>query len=298
MTCHPRIAMTVAVGAIIHATACGAAQRTFVSGNGSDTNPCSISAPCRGFAQTRTPIPTAIVARLSRYGPVTINKSVSIISPPGVYAGITVFSGDGVVVAGGGIKVVLRGLSINGQGGIAASSIRCHACRRALRNQQHDGGRHAIGFGGEIPLSIPSFATTAETASTRRQPAPTVLRTRIEQNQGEGIFFAPSFVGSTLSIIDAHVASNSFGIIVIPNSVATAVAVTGTTSAGNSETGIAMQTEGDAAITLEARNNTVVNNQRGITVIINTGSGSNSALLKDNLVARNSIVGIRSAGRA
>ena len=51
------------------------------------------------------------------YGPVVINKSVSIISPPGVYAGITVFSGDGVVVAGGGIKVVLRGLSINGQGG-------------------------------------------------------------------------------------------------------------------------------------------------------------------------------------
>jgi hypothetical protein len=51
MTCHPRIAMTVTVAAIVHATACGAAPRTFVSGNGSDTNPCSISAPCRGFVQ-------------------------------------------------------------------------------------------------------------------------------------------------------------------------------------------------------------------------------------------------------
>ena len=52
------------------------------------------------------------------YGPVTITQSVSIIAPDGVYAGITVPAvADGVDVAGADIVVVLRGLTINGQGG-------------------------------------------------------------------------------------------------------------------------------------------------------------------------------------
>ncbi len=50
------------------------------------------------------------------YGAVTIAQSVSIIAPPGVYAGITASSGDGVTVNGAGIVVVLQGLTINGLG--------------------------------------------------------------------------------------------------------------------------------------------------------------------------------------
>ena len=51
------------------------------------------------------------------YGAVTITQSVSIIAPAGIYAGISVFGGDGVTVNAPGAIVVLRGLSINGQGG-------------------------------------------------------------------------------------------------------------------------------------------------------------------------------------
>jgi hypothetical protein len=51
------------------------------------------------------------------HGPVTITKSVSIIAPPGIYGGISVFSGNGVTIDAPGATVVLRGLSINGQGG-------------------------------------------------------------------------------------------------------------------------------------------------------------------------------------
>jgi len=292
--------MILAVAAIVHATACGAAQRTFVSGSGSDTNPCSISAPCRGFAQAiahTDPNGEIIVVDSAGYGPVVINKSVSITAPPGVYAGITVFSGDGVVVSGADIKVVLRGLSINGQGGnrgifyTLATELVVERC--AISNMMEDG--IAIGFGGEITIVDSVIRNNGGSGiHATLNPRLTVLRTRVEQNQGSGISFAPNFAGSTLSIFDAYVASNFFGIVVVPESIATTVAVTGTTSAANAATGIAMQTEGDAAIAFEARNNTVVDNERGITVIINTGSGSNSALLKDNLVARNSIEGILS----
>ena len=52
------------------------------------------------------------------YGRVTIDKSVAITAPAGVYAGISVFAGtNGVDVDGAGIGVALRGLTINGQGG-------------------------------------------------------------------------------------------------------------------------------------------------------------------------------------
>jgi hypothetical protein len=52
------------------------------------------------------------------YGAFTITQSISIIAAPGVYAGITVFSGDGIDVNAGGFdSVVLRGLTINGVGG-------------------------------------------------------------------------------------------------------------------------------------------------------------------------------------
>jgi parallel beta helix pectate lyase-like protein len=95
-------------------------KRTFVASTGNDANQCSIAAPCRGFARAITqtsPAGEVIVLDSAGYGPVTITKSVSIIAPPGVYAGITVFSGDGITVDGAGIDVFLRGLSINGQGG-------------------------------------------------------------------------------------------------------------------------------------------------------------------------------------
>lgn len=104
--------------------AAAAAQRTFVSTTGNDANTvanCSLASPCRSFASALTVTGTGgeiIVLDSGGYGQVTIDKSVSIIAPDGVYAGITVPAGaDGVDVAGADIVVVLRGLTINGQGG-------------------------------------------------------------------------------------------------------------------------------------------------------------------------------------
>jgi len=98
----------------------GAAQRTFVASTGVDTNPCSIVQPCRSFgaAIAKTlPAGEVIVLDSAGYGIVTIGQSISIIAPSGVYAGISVPSSQtGVIVNGGLIVVVLRGLSINGLG--------------------------------------------------------------------------------------------------------------------------------------------------------------------------------------
>ncbi len=100
-----------------------AAQRTFVSVLGADANTasnCSSASPCRGFAAALTVTDSGgeiIVKDSGGYGAVSINKSVSIIAPEGVYAGISVFSGDGIGISTAGVKIRLKGLSINGLGG-------------------------------------------------------------------------------------------------------------------------------------------------------------------------------------
>ena len=109
-----------------------ATQRAFVRSDGIDSNPCTPQQPCRGFAAAillTDPDGEVVVLDSAGYGAVTVTKGVSIIAPPGVYAGISAFPGqDGVTVnAGAGDKVVLRGLSINGQGGDRGISLQAAA---------------------------------------------------------------------------------------------------------------------------------------------------------------------------
>jgi len=95
------------------------AQRTFVASNGNDANACSTVAPCRGFAAAVARTNDGgevIVLDSAGCGPVTISRSVSIVSPPGIYAGISVFTVNGIDVDGANIVVVVRGITIVGQG--------------------------------------------------------------------------------------------------------------------------------------------------------------------------------------
>jgi hypothetical protein len=105
-------------------------QRTFVASYGLDTNPCSLPAPCRGFQAAINAVAAGgeVVALDSAgYGAMEIHKSLSVIVPPGVHAGLSPATGIplpgypghyGVVLID--IQdtdvVVLRGLNINHQG--------------------------------------------------------------------------------------------------------------------------------------------------------------------------------------
>ncbi len=135
-----------------------AAQRTFVSVQGSDANAsynCSNSLPCRGFTAALgvTDAGGEIVVKDSGgYGPVIITKSVSIIANDGVYAGISVFSGTGIEIATPGVDVLLKGLTINGLGGYIGISmsdgIRLTALNCLVRNFSLDGG---VGISFDAP---------------------------------------------------------------------------------------------------------------------------------------------------
>jgi hypothetical protein len=108
---------TVVVSCVLAASASAAvapAQRTFVSAaSGNDANPCTRPSPCRNFAAAAAmtlPLGEVIVLDSGGFGAVSISQPMSITAPPGVYAGITTFTGNAINVAVGNSDWV----SING----------------------------------------------------------------------------------------------------------------------------------------------------------------------------------------
>jgi len=127
----------LALSFLVSTPAWSLATRTWVSGFGLDSNPCSYTAPCRTFsgALAKTdPGGIISVKDNATYSPVTINKSITI-DGGGTYASVRHFGLDGITVnitsndASGNV-VVLRGLSIDsngsGYGIVNTSSVTTH----------------------------------------------------------------------------------------------------------------------------------------------------------------------------
>src|SRR5215471_10444859 len=98
-----RIALMSAATVVATLASTGAyalSNRTFVSGTGSDANPCSLAAPCRSFAgallQTAAGGEIAVLDTAG-YGAVSIAQAVSIVNEEGVEAGITVTAGNAII---------------------------------------------------------------------------------------------------------------------------------------------------------------------------------------------------------
>ena len=126
------ILLASAVTAILSVPANAQATRTWVSRNGSDSDPCSRTMPCKTFtgALSKTSINGEIsCADSGGYGPVTITKSVTI-DCTGSYASILAGGTTGVLVNIAPSaddphrSVRLRGVSINGAGAVGTAGTR------------------------------------------------------------------------------------------------------------------------------------------------------------------------------
>lgn len=120
----PAVYLLAILSAIIVNPAQAGVQRAFVASYGLNSNTsfnCDVTHPCRQFLAAVTVVnPDGEVVALdtAAYGSVTLTQSITLTGAPGAYAGISVFpSAIGVTIATPGVNVVLRGLSINGQGG-------------------------------------------------------------------------------------------------------------------------------------------------------------------------------------
>ena len=144
---------------------CAAAPRTFVASGGNDANSCSLVSPCRSFSAALAQTAAGgeiIVLDSAGYGPVVIDKAVAITAPEGVYAGITVPTyGIGVqVAAGASDDVLLRGLSINGQG--AGAGVKLTTALSLVVDRCTIRGFAYAGFASPLPKPPPPPATALQ----------------------------------------------------------------------------------------------------------------------------------------
>jgi hypothetical protein len=196
--------------------------RSFVSGQGFDTNNCTLTAPCRTLqgAHDKTNASGEIaVLDTAGYGPVIINKAISIVAPDGVEAGISVSSGGaGVTInATTNDAVSLRGLTIDGGGA----------------------GIFGIKFNSGLSLTVKNCIVRHMQGSG------------IPNSNGTAIQFSP-IAGSKLIVSDTVTSDTGFaGINVTPigSSTATVTVVINHVEANNNEYGFVMDgTNGLAAI--------------------------------------------------
>jgi Right handed beta helix region len=94
-------------------------NRSFVSPTGSDSNPCSLAAPCRSFAGALAVTNAGgeiAVLGTAGYGTVIVNKPVSIVNPGAFEAGVTIPSGGTGITVNTPGSVKLQGLTLEGSG--------------------------------------------------------------------------------------------------------------------------------------------------------------------------------------
>ncbi|MBI3150333.1 MAG: right-handed parallel beta-helix repeat-containing protein [Betaproteobacteria bacterium] len=297
-----------------------AAQRTFVSISGSDANTasnCSTTAPCRGFTAALTVTDSGgeiIVLTSGGYGPVTINKSVSIIAPEGIFAGISVFSGNGIDIATAGVDVVLRGLTINRLGGsgngidmTAGNSLVVQNC--LVTNFSSGSGAYVEGT-TEVRLLDSLFKGNDYGAYLLDGPSALISNSRMIDNSGYGLrastsgagvvtkvevirseasgsanagFFANAYSSGRVELNVKNSVANRNGLgIYVNSSSATAVAsVTGGLISGNSGSGLVVYGSGAKLV---ASGNTVTHNDYGLdqeSTAVLESAGDN--LVRDNI---------------
>ena len=112
--------IAIACGLLAVATTAQAAGETWVSGTGTDTGLCPVTAPCRtfAFAHNKTNSNGAIyVLSSGNFGPVIITKPISIVAE-GVEAVVnTAVGGAAIKIQAGASDIVsLRGLTIDLRG--------------------------------------------------------------------------------------------------------------------------------------------------------------------------------------
>jgi hypothetical protein len=271
----------IAVAAVLASTllasgvASAAAQRSFVSTSGVDNPACSIAAPCRSFGAAilaTNPGGEVVVLNSGGYGPVTIAQSVSIIAPPGVYAGISVSSGVGVTVTTAATDVVaLRGLTINNVGtgirGIVFDGAgRLQVADVSATGFEFEGLDFTPSAGSDLVVERSSFSGN-ETGIVIGPGAGTAVRAVIDgvrlHHNGSGIV---AFNNVTMNARNAVIASNTTtGLGVFPQVAGsnTDVTLESTEIASNGGRGVwAGDPNGSSAVTIH--DCTIVNNDTGI----------------------------------
>jgi len=275
-----------------------AAQRHFVASTGVDSNPCSIALPCRSFAAAALlvdPNGEIIVQDSAGYGFVAVTKPLSILSPYGVYAGISVFAGqDGVTVNAAGGSVRLTGVYINGQGGNngilvqAAARVTVEGC--SVTNMLVD-GLASTAAGARIVIRNSVFRDNGGAGISIVNAADaTIDAVHSDRNAGAGI--ALDNVKGTISASVSN-DNGSHGVsITTPAATQSVVALADHKSAGNAGSGVNVSQAGSGVVQATVSRSAFTGNALHGVHATTTGQGSGRVTVSDSQLTGNGASGV------
>jgi Right handed beta helix region len=229
------------------------AIRTFVSTTGNDSNPCSITAPCRHFsaAVAVTAVDGEVDALESgAYGSFSIGQGITIegegwsyVAPPAGGAAITINAGSGVVNIRG---VSLNGISVSNAFGIEFNSgATLNVQNSVIRNFTNGGIKFAQSSSGASQIFVSN--------------------TLISDNAGIGIDIVTSGSGTTTGALDSVKVENNGndGLTINPDQT-TNITLSDCVIANNTGDGIDAGGQNGIPMTLSVmvRNSTIVNNRK------------------------------------
>jgi hypothetical protein len=228
--------------------------RTFVSAHGSDTNACTLLAPCKTFAAAHTQTTAGGIIDVldpAGYGAVTITKSITINGRD--WASTLVTGGNAITInAGPGDVVNLRGLIIDGAG-TGADGIQFNS--GGTLNVQNSVIRRFTGAGIQF---VPSTSSKLFVSSTL-----------VSDNGAAGIHVFPSGSGITVtaSLNRVELDNNVTGVLANGTTSTGAVKVTvaDSVSANNGASGfVSFSAAGQAATDVMLVRCAAVNNATGM----------------------------------
>jgi len=249
--------------------------RTFVSEAGLDTNPCSLTSPCRTFGQAISVTNAGgevVVLTSAGYGPFAINKAITVEAPAGVYAGITVTSGDGIDInAQGNDVVILRGLTVNNQGS----------------------GGNGIVFNTGGTLHIESCIANGFSSNNGiaiNGPGSIVIKDTIARGNDTGIQVTLSAAGTASIAMDQlHLDANVSAGLVMVSTVSGAVvqgAIRNSSASNNPAVGMQVIGNSSGIAVLNIANCLITNNGTGVEADQTTG-GTGTESISDCIITNN-----------
>jgi len=253
------------------ATEAFGAQRVFVRSNGTDTGSCTLNAPCRGFTYAMTQVDAGgevVALDAAGYGTVTIDKSVTITTNSGFFAGISASTGAAITVNGEGIYVVLRNLNLTGLGALFGITV-LQANSLVVENCVVSGfGHNGINAGSGVTTRI----------------ANSTVRGNGFSEGGSGIYFGSN---STASVDNVRLSNNAAAGVQADASVDGSVTRVGITDSDSSGSGMGYwvfaNSETSATSQINIRRSSASKNIHGILV----SNGSATATVAESSITFN-----------
>jgi len=267
----------------ILATSAGLAQqpRSFVSGAGSDNNPCTLALPCRTFdkAISATAVGGEVAATdAAQYDPFKITQSISIEAPAGASVSAPA-GGDGVTIsAPTGSNVVLHGLTVNAEGG----------------------GRYGIHCNSDVTLHIENCVVNGFGASSGAGVefdgiGKLLVKETVARANYFGISLNPSGGSTLFASLDGVSLNSNFLGLILGGSGLVLGAIRGSSIIGSGNYGIEVYGSSTGSAYLDIESCLIANNAYGL-LTVNPG-GQAAMSISNSLISHNTFMGWNEVGK-